>query len=1021
MSRGRAGMFLVLLCTVAAGIAGGAAGSGMWAAGWQTAWAHPFTDETVPAQGTSAAVGTSQVIVFYSEQVELDFSSLKVFDGDGKQVDNRDTAYHVDEKSLVVTTPPLEEGVYTVASKVLSKVDGHLVPDAFVFGVGGAEVAGGGVLEVTDGGGAAELIYYPEAAARFPGLVGQTMVLGAAIASVFVLRGGGGGGGWWWVRGVGRGAGNGVEAALHRRFLAVTGAGIVTVIASNILMLAIQTARLEASAADVLGATSFGAVWMARMAVTGMLLGTWFWLEKTGRTSGRSRIPMLAVSLVLISTTTLIGHGAASEQAGAVVLDYVHNLVAGAWIGGVIFFAFAVLPSLSGMREGVAGDGWREAADRSAAAAIPRFSVVAVACLGVVIVSGPLLMWFLEDDVGVILQSTYGKLVIAKLVIAAGMVGMGGYHQFCVQRGRSLWGRSVGGGGKGEVRKRLRRSLGVESVLGVVLLGVVALLANGTLPAGEVRADVAVEEEMRRGVVLTEFAGDVRFVVDVYPFARGANTIGVMVDDAGGGGPVSDLESVKVKVSNPERGIFPIEIGMQPGAGEGGAFEGVATFGFSGRWLVEVEALRTGAASEAVSLDLWVKPRLADLHTEFEEYEIPGGGAKPLYPVYDAGRESIWVGDTAGPAVWRFSIDDESFERFEFEGGAAAALAMDDDGGGGGGGGVWFTDIPGEGIGRLDPETGEVRVVGLPEIGENAAARSVPVSLAVDGDGRVWTAVVTKGVVARYDPETGGFETFELADRRGAPFAVMYDEGRGVVWYSESASGRIGTIDPGTGEMTVVVDELDGGSLASPEALALDDSGGVWVTEHSGSGIARYDPVLGTVERVPVDSPGSLPFGMAFDRYGNLWFAQHQIDSLGVYDPYNGDMMEVAIPTEGSFVQFITADGGGNIWVAEPGGGKIGVVRVSEGAPPPQGLPDRGGEALLEAGGGWATVGYAELAGPLMAAGIVATSLFFVKGVRDCRRMAGGGGGIGPSAGTSAADQAHPSQPQGDRKDGHRN
>ena len=41
-----------------------------------------------------------------------------------------------DELSLIVTTPPLEDGVYTVSTKVLSKVDGHLVPGAFLFAVG---------------------------------------------------------------------------------------------------------------------------------------------------------------------------------------------------------------------------------------------------------------------------------------------------------------------------------------------------------------------------------------------------------------------------------------------------------------------------------------------------------------------------------------------------------------------------------------------------------------------------------------------------------------------------------------------------------------------------------------------------------------------------------------------------------------------------------------------------------------------------------------------------------------------
>ena len=81
--------------------------------------AHPFTDETIPPQFSNAPAGTSEVIVIYSEAIEINHSALKVFDSNGDQVDNKDTRYYEGDYSLVVTTPPLEEGVYTVTSKVL--------------------------------------------------------------------------------------------------------------------------------------------------------------------------------------------------------------------------------------------------------------------------------------------------------------------------------------------------------------------------------------------------------------------------------------------------------------------------------------------------------------------------------------------------------------------------------------------------------------------------------------------------------------------------------------------------------------------------------------------------------------------------------------------------------------------------------------------------------------------------------------------------------------------------------------
>ena len=102
--------------------------------------AHPFTDETIPNLSSNAPTGVSEVIVFFSEPVEIEFSVIKVLDSNGNQIDNKDTNYYEDEKSLIVTTEPLEDGVYTFTTKVLSKVDGHRVPGAFWFAVGGVVI-----------------------------------------------------------------------------------------------------------------------------------------------------------------------------------------------------------------------------------------------------------------------------------------------------------------------------------------------------------------------------------------------------------------------------------------------------------------------------------------------------------------------------------------------------------------------------------------------------------------------------------------------------------------------------------------------------------------------------------------------------------------------------------------------------------------------------------------------------------------------------------------------------------------
>ena len=67
--------------------------------------------------------------------------------------------------------------IYRASVKVLSKIDGHLVQAAIVFGVGDVKIDSS-LLEKQEN---SETTFIPESIARFPGLVGQTIVLGGVI------------------------------------------------------------------------------------------------------------------------------------------------------------------------------------------------------------------------------------------------------------------------------------------------------------------------------------------------------------------------------------------------------------------------------------------------------------------------------------------------------------------------------------------------------------------------------------------------------------------------------------------------------------------------------------------------------------------------------------------------------------------------------------------------------------------------------------------------------------------------
>ena len=909
--------------------------------GIPSAYAHPFLVDSEPGQGQNAAVGTTQIIVFYSEAIEIDFSELKVFDSNGNKIDNMDTAYYEGESSLVITTPSLEDGIYTVTSKVLSKIDGHLVQAAIIFGVGETQVD----LSLLEAQEESEITFLPEAAARFPGIIGQTVVLGSVISGIVI---------WGTQRKrFGKESRDLVNQAYRFKFAKLTGISLVAVFASNFIILAVQTLRLETSPIDVID-TAFGTTWLIRMIITIILLGIWFWMERKPHLSPKKHIPMLAASLVLIFTTTMMGHGAATELTAPIILDYVHNLLASVWIGGVIFFGFVLLPTLASL------DGIQKA--KVTLAMLPRYSGMITIALGILIITGPTLLWFLESDVASLTNSTYGSLIIAKIMLAIVLIGFGAFYQFKIQRQAERNLKS----GKTFTFNKLSKPLKAEAMVGIALLGVVALLVNSSLPAGEIQTVDA--QGITLGFSSTLFSEQAKFDVSVIPLGVGPNTISVLVSNVSGE-PLPDISGLKIKVSNPQRNIAPIEISITELKSNDGTtrYEGDATFGFAGTWEIEVEAQRTQTVNESVIFTVLVKPTLSEIRTEITEYDFPDPDTAPLYPRFD-GDNTIWISDAAKPRIWEFSIDDQQFRSHEFNGLTTIFLDIDQNGK------IWFTDTPNSMIGSFDPKTKKFETIKIPLL-DAISEQSIPIAVKADFQNRIWVALVDKHRLLVYNQNTNEFEKFlQIQTEEAGPSALLVDDS-GNVWFAEALSGKIGMVDSKTYQITEFApDPL----LDEPFALLFDKSGSLWIAEHIGPGITKFDPILETFERVKAPNPESLPFGMAIDKYDNIWFGQHITDELAVYDPYNDQLIEVPIPTPESFTQFITADNDGNIWFVEQRGKKLGMVSISS-------VP--GQAKVVIDGSDEFDFNYAEIVSPLIAGGIVISSLFFVKSVHDKRRI----------------------------------
>ena len=166
-----------------------------------------------------------------------------------------------------------------------------------------------------------------------------------------------------------------------------------------------------------------------------------------------------------------------------------------------------------------------------------------------------------------------------------------------------------------------------------------------------------------------------------------------------------------------------------------------------------------------------------------------------------------------------------------------------------GGGAVWALERARGEVTRIDPVTGDARL-----LAEGYGAAS---SIAV-GSRAVWLGGATG--VTKLDPTSGvelGSAPVNQASRsRTTSVAVR----RGAVWFVAESSTRVWRIDP---ESASVLDSTPIGP--SPSAVAVEDGGTVWVASSAVARLSRLDPGTDAVEQIELGAkPGALVSG--FDR-----------------------------------------------------------------------------------------------------------------------------------------------------------
>jgi copper transport protein len=384
------------------------------------AGAHAVLESTSPADGSIVRTAPQAVALRFGEPVIVPPGAVRAYDDRLRRVD-QGAVDHPDGRADSVGVslrPALPPGTYTVTWRVIS-ADSHPVSGGFTFSVGHSSAVAG--TAVSSGGGSTT-VGVLLGATRLAGFVGIVLGLGSAVV-LFAL----------WP------AGRRVRRA---RVLVWTGWGLLVAGSAGGLLLQgpygagaglgqLFDSRLLSTTIE----TRFGTASMTRITLLLMLaalLGLAFSQRPVTVSAGAPAGPAqrqpprwllgagLAVSVAILVTFAVSGHAADDTLSGLTLTsDVVHLAAIAVWIGGL-----ALLVDCLAVRS--------RAADL--AVVLPRYSRLAFTAVVLIATTGVFQSWREVGSWPALVDTVYGRLLLAKMGGFLVLVGLGNLARRWVRR-----------------------------------------------------------------------------------------------------------------------------------------------------------------------------------------------------------------------------------------------------------------------------------------------------------------------------------------------------------------------------------------------------------------------------------------------------------------------------------------------------------------------------------------------------------------------------------------------------------
>jgi copper transport protein len=393
-------------------------------------WAHATLERTSPGFEQRLSTSPGTVKLRFDQYIKALPRSLQLYSTRGALPVAR---IRDDGRTLEASLPHLKRGGYTIRWHALSG-DGHVVSGVFTFGVRARAPA------PTDAFGASGPTR-TEDVVRWLYFLSLALLVGGLGFRVLVAR-----------------------RPLPPRFFAVTGIGAFATLNVGIAAFLLRAedalqlpfGRLLYGDLSPIARTRFGTAFIAMTLGFALVSALLFLAWLTDRDV--FLWPAFLIGLGFVSGLSLSGHSAADAGSSwkSELADWAHISAACLWIGGLVQLTLVVWPLLPDARR----------------SAFLAFSRLATVCVGVLLLAGVYLSILRLPELSDLWSTGYGQVLLVKISLVGLAFAWGGLHKLV----------AVPVVERGGVLPRLRASLVGESMIGMIVLLVAAVLVNSNPP-----------------------------------------------------------------------------------------------------------------------------------------------------------------------------------------------------------------------------------------------------------------------------------------------------------------------------------------------------------------------------------------------------------------------------------------------------------------------------------------------------------------------------------------------------------